>query len=46
MEKVTLKFICKNHCYSTIVFDNYAKAVDYLARNPQPLGTTQITITF
>lgn len=44
MEKVTVKFFCKNHCYSTIVFDNYAKAVDYLARNGKPLGTTKISV--
>ena len=46
MEKVTLQFICKNHCYRTHVFSSYADAIAYLHKNSQPLGTTKIVINF
>lgn len=46
MEQVTLKFFCKNHSYKTMVFDNYVKAISYLACNTKPLGTTKILINF
>ena len=45
MEKVTLKFICKEHCYRIHVFNSYADAIVYLQKNP-PYGATKIVITF
>ena len=46
MAKVTLKFICKEHCYRKHVFESYESAIAHLQRNPQPLGTTSISIEF
>ena len=46
MAQVTLKFICKEHCYRTYDFQTYEAAIKYLQRNPQPLGTTSININF